>query len=191
MVMNGLAHTILLALWFFLPAGAANAAPILVARLPVVHRAGAPLDFDLHVGGERLLGSHKTWRGLVAGVLAATVVFWLQQRAVEHSAFLTSIVNDTWTFTLLPVWLLGPFLGLGALGGDAVESFLKRRNGIKAGESWFPYDQVDYIAGAAALSTLIIMPPLAVYIAALLLWAGIHLVAGFVGYRVGLKERPL
>lgn len=191
MAMHELLQTSLLAIWFFMPAGVANAAPIFAAKLPFIDRFSAPLDFGLHIGGERVLGSHKTWRGLVAGILVATLTLWLQQRAVEHSAFLTSVVTTQWSFTLLPTWLLGPLLGLGALGGDAVESFLKRRNHIPAGESWFPYDQIDYIIGAAALSALVVVPPLAVYAAALFIWACIHLISTNIGFWLGLKERPL
>lgn len=191
MPMNELLQTVLLAIWFFLPAGAANAAPILAAKMPLIDKLNAPLDFGLHIGGERVLGSHKTWRGLVAGVLVATLVFWLQQRAVDHNAFLGSMVNAQWSFTVLPIWLLGPFLGLGAIGGDAAESFLKRRNHISAGESWFPYDQIDYVIGAAVCSALVIVPPLAVYAAALFIWAAIHLVSTNIGFWLGLKERPI
>lgn len=191
MIMNELLQTVLLAIWLFLPAGVANAAPIFAAKLPFIAKFDAPLDLGLHVRGERALGSHKTWRGLVVGILAGILVFWLQQMAVQRSTFLTSLVNVQWTFTLLPTWLLGGLLGFGALGGDAVESFLKRRKHIPAGESWFPYDQIDYIIGAAAVSALAIIPPLAVYAAALFIWASIHLISTNIGYWLGVKERPI
>jgi CDP-2,3-bis-(O-geranylgeranyl)-sn-glycerol synthase len=189
--MSDLLHTVLLAIWFFLPAGAANAAPIFMAKLPIVSRLNAPLDFGLHIGGERILGTHKTWRGLMTGVLVAALVFWLQQRAVQENTAIYSLVNANWIYTFLPLWLLGPLLGFGALAGDAAKSFFKRRNRIPAGKSWFPYDQVDYIIGAALFSALVIVPPLAVYEAALLLWGSVHVISTYVGYWLGLKDSPI
>ena len=184
-------HTVLLAIWFFLPAGVANAAPILAARLPLLRRLNSPMDFGLSWKGARLLGSHKTWRGFIIGVLLATVTFWFEQRLVVQNAFFAYIANDTWTLTLLPVWALGPLLGLGALLGVAVKSFFKRRSGVAPGESWFPYDQIDFILGAMALSALSVAAPLAVYVAALVVWTLIQLGAQYTGHWLGIKERPL
>ncbi len=74
-------NDILYALWFFLPAGAANIAPILVVRLPVIKNWNAPLDFHKTYRGKRLLGSSKTLRGLVAGTILAVIIFGLQKRS--------------------------------------------------------------------------------------------------------------
>ena len=89
------------------------------------------------------------------------------------------------------VLLFGSLFGIGALGGDAVKSFFKRRLGIATGTSWFPYDQVDYILGAIVATVLFVQLPVAVYLWAIVLWPAIHLVSTYFGYRLGLKERPL
>lgn len=53
---------------------AANAVPVIVAQL-VRERWSTPLDFGYVMpDGERLFGSHKTWRGLVSGILAGAAV---------------------------------------------------------------------------------------------------------------------
>lgn len=191
MVMNMLLHTVLLAVWFFIPAGVANVTPIFAALIPGLKRLNAPLDFGLRIGDAPLLGSNKTWRGVITGVAAGSLTFWLQQQAVQHNSFLAAVVKDAWTPTLLPLWLLGPMLSLGALAGDAVESFLKRRNHIAPGQPWFPYDQIDFTLGAIALSALVIMPPLTVYAVGLVLWAAIQTAAQYAGYWLGIKERPI
>lgn len=190
-MLDELLHTILLSLWFFLPAGIGNVTPIFAARLPILKNFNAPLDAGLSIDGARLLGSHKTWRGLITGTLMATLAFWLEQQAVAHSAFFQSVASDTWTPTLLPLWLLGPLLGLGALLGDAIESFFKRRSHIAPGHSWFPYDQIDFILGAMVLSSLVIMPSIGVYAVGIVLWTVIQLIAQYIGYWLGLKERPI
>jgi CDP-archaeol synthase len=83
----------------------ANLVPWLVGRV-VSHRWSAPLDCGLVLrDGQRLLGSHKTWRGLLAGSLAA--------------GLLAQLLGLGFT--------LG--IGFGALSllGDALSSSIKRR----------------------------------------------------------------
>src|SRR4051794_37558808 len=117
---------IFFALWFFAPAGAANVMPILVAPIPWLKRFNAPMDFGLAFRGKRVLGSHKTWRGLISGVLAALLALWLQQLMVAHIGWLHEWTRQV-DYASLPTLILGPLFGLGALGGDAIESFFKRQ----------------------------------------------------------------
>ena len=42
----------------------------------------------------------------------------------------------------------------GALLGDIIESFFKRRIGKKRGEDWIPFDQIDFILGVFFFSFL-------------------------------------
>lgn len=178
-------------LWLFLPAGLANVTPIFAARIPGLQRFDLPVDLGRSVDNIRLLGPNKTWRGLIAGVAVASFVFWLQQLAVANSAALAAAVNSTSEPTLLPYWLLGPLLAIGALVGDLVKSFIKRRSGIAPGRPWFPYDQVDSILGAIALSLLVIRLPLATYAISLLLWTAIQMASQYIGYWLRIKERPI
>ena len=51
-----------------------NSAPVVVARLAGA-RGAWPIDGGLVLrDGQRLLGAHKTWRGLVAGVAAGAIL---------------------------------------------------------------------------------------------------------------------
>ena len=45
-------------------------------------------------------------------------------------------------------------LCFGALMGDIIESFFKRRIGKKRGEDWIPFDQLDFILGVLFFSFL-------------------------------------
>ena len=58
---------ILFALWFFLPAGLANAAPVFASRIPKSEKLALPLDFGKSFRGKRIFGENKTFRGLLAG----------------------------------------------------------------------------------------------------------------------------
>lgn len=181
---------IFFALWFFAPAGAANVMPILVAPIPWLKKYNAPMDFGLTFRGKRILGAHKTWRGLVSGLIAATIALWLQQLLAAHVGWLhdwTSQIN----YAELPTLILGPLFGLGALGGDAIESFFKRQRGVAPGRGWFPFDQIDYIIGGAIATMPFVTLSLRQYAWLVLLWLIVHVVASYIGYLSGLKERPI
>lgn len=173
-----------------LPAAAANAAPIVAARLPGLRAWNTPLDGGRRYRGQPLLGSHKTWRGIVSGIVLATIVLWLQQLAVARSAPLQNITAAV-GYARLPTWLLGPLFGLGALGGDAVKSFFKRRHGTRAGGSWLPFDQLDYIIGAIAVSLPFVVLSLRQYALIVAIWFAVHVCGTYLAWRVGLKQRPI
>lgn len=179
----------LYAIWFFLPAGAANLAPLLVTKLPLLRTWTAPLDGHQTFQGSRLLGGSKTWRGLVCGVILAGITFWVQQNLASHLGSFSDYLA-TVRYADLSLWL-GLLLGFGALAGDAVESFFKRRLAVAPGKSWFPFDQLDYIIGACVCSLLVIRLPLHLYIWIFAVWFSLHLVFSYLGYLFHFKKHPI
>jgi len=179
-----------LSLWFLLPAAIANATPIFAARIPFLSAWSTPIDGGRQWRGKRLLGDNKTWRGLISGMAVATLVLYLQQLAVANLSWAEAAAGPV-DYANLPVLLLGPLFGLGALGGDAIESFFKRRLGIKPGRSWIPFDQIDYILGGIVVSLPFVVLPFEAYLAMLIVWFVAHLIASFTGWLLGLKERPI
>ncbi|HEU4913993.1 MAG TPA: CDP-archaeol synthase [Candidatus Saccharimonadales bacterium] len=181
--------TILFALWFFIPAGIANMTPVPVAKLPGLRNLSAPLDFGATIGGQRIFGAHKTWRGLVAGIAAATLTVWAQQWLVrEYGWFVASAADEG--YLSLNGWLLGPALAVGALGGDAVKSFFKRRRNIVPGSVWLPYDLIDHIIGAAILALPFVFFAWWVYPVVVVLWLFANLGISYAAYLAHIKERP-
>ncbi len=141
---------IIQALWLVLPAYIANASALLVG-------GGTPIDFGKNwKDGKRILGDGKTWRGLVTGAFVGmTGGFGLsivaKYAAASDFAFLG--IND---FTGFPFMI--PIIAaicFGALIGDIVESFFKRRIGKGRGEDWIPFDQIDFILGALFFSFVV------------------------------------
>lgn len=187
---EGMYHDILFALWFLLPAAAANVAPILSAAIPFLKQWNAPIDGGRTFRGKELFGSHKTWRGLISGMIVATAVLWIQQMLVGHTEW-AHYIADGVNYASLPTLLLGPLFAVGALGGDALESFFKRQRGIKSGGTWVPFDQIDYIIGALLVSLPFVILSPSRYIWALVIWFLMHLFASYVGWRVGLKKQPI
>jgi CDP-2,3-bis-(O-geranylgeranyl)-sn-glycerol synthase len=172
---------VLTALWAMLPAYLPN-------NVAVVAGGGRPIDGGRTWRGERLLGDGKTWRGTALGAVAGTVL----------AMFLDA---------LAPVELLGVSLPgfppaaavalpVGAMLGDIVASFLKRRTGRERGAAFPGLDQLDFVAGALALGALLApgwfgsvftLPVLAVV---LLVTPVLHVGTNAVGYLLGLKAEP-
>ncbi|WP_129781896.1 CDP-archaeol synthase [Peristeroidobacter soli] len=99
---------------------AANATPVVVAKL-ARWRWAWPLDFGYVLrDGERLFGAHKTWRGLVAGTLASTLAAWSMG---------------------LPPWV-GAGFGVAALIADVLSSAVKRRLKLRPGTETVGLDQL-------------------------------------------------
>lgn len=183
-------HDVLFLLWMAAPSMAANIVPIPAAKLPWLKKYNAPMDFGKTYRGKRVLGSHKTWRGLIVGILVATVVFWLQQLVVAHFAWAAHLTSQV-DYTQLPTLILGPLFAIGALGGDAVESFFKRQRGIPPGGGWFPWDQFDSVIGTAiVVLPFIILTPLQ-YVLLIAMMPLLHIFFTHLGYWVGLKADPL
>jgi CDP-2,3-bis-(O-geranylgeranyl)-sn-glycerol synthase len=167
------------ALWLFLPAGVANAAPVIGNKIPFWNRWQTALDFGRSYQGQRIFGDNKKWRGVIFAVLVGGLIGWLQTLWSGRPGQVET-----------PIWI-GFLLGFGAIYGDAAESFLKRRRGVSSGDRWFPFDQIDYIIGG-----LIAVLPLGLFgltqAAAILgVYFGLHLLVAYIGYLLKLKDKPI
>jgi CDP-2,3-bis-(O-geranylgeranyl)-sn-glycerol synthase len=134
------------AFWLILPAYIANASALLLG-------GGLPIDFGKKWNdGNRILGDGKTWRGLFIGTfIGMTAGFGFS--VVSKYAFNIDFpirINDFTGFPLMIPILFS--LCFGALIGDIIESFFKRRIGKNRGENWIPFDQIDFILGVLFFS---------------------------------------
>lgn len=167
------------AMLFFLPAGLANMTPPLANKIPWLNRWTAPMDFGKTWHGRRLLGDHKTWRGLVSGTIVGGI-----------SAIIISQLNANTVVTISP-FFAGILLGFGALAGDAMKSFFKRRRGAAPGKPWFPFDQIDYIIGALVLILPFVPLPFWVILTIFVAYFSLHLITAYLGYLLKLKDSPI
>jgi len=138
------------AFWIVIPIYVANASAVIVG-------GGTPIDFGkTWKDGRRILGDGKTWRGLFAGTfLGMTAGFGLAVAASYLSTSEYSFLRLT-NFEGFPLMIPILFsLCFGALLGDIIESFFKRRIGKDRGQDWIPFDQLDFIVGALLFSFLI------------------------------------
>lgn len=182
-------ENLLFGLWFLLPAGLANMAPVIVAKAPFLKQYDAPIDFGKSYKNKRIFGSHKTWRGLIAGIVVATLIYLLQLHIFLTTGWGKDIAQQI-EYTSLPL-IIGALMGLGALGGDAVESFFKRQSNVKPGQTWIPFDQIDYIIGAVIITLPFVILSVWQYISIFIVWFGMHLLSSFIGWKLGLKDAPI
>lgn len=189
MIENDLVQNILFSLLFFAPAGVANSAPIVASKIPWLKKLNYPADFGFSWKGKRVLGDHKTIRGFVAGIVTAILSVYITRAAYNQYQFVRD--NSFLDYNEVNLLLLGFLLGAGALIGDSVKSFFKRRVDLQPGKSWLPFDQIDFIIGMSLFSAIYIRFDLFFYIVTLVLWFSMHVSSTVLGYLVKLKDSPI
>ncbi len=169
---------ILKATWLMLPAYIAN-------PTAVVFGGGTPIDFRKNwKNGRRILGDGKTFRGLIGGTVCGIVIGLIQQQA--------PLQFSLGVFTLSAIIALS----LGALLGDIVKSFFKRRLGLARGEKLPLADQLDFVAGAWILA-YIVDPKwftdnfsFGIMITVIIFTPILHRLTNIIGYHIKLKKEP-
>ena len=128
-------ETFLQMLFVLMPAGIANTAPVWGSKIKYIDKWKTPMDLGYKYKGRRLLGDHKTYRGLILGLVTGALIGVLQVFLSEISGFWADlkIYFETNASTSINWVGLGAALGLFALIGDAVKSFFKRRLHIASG----------------------------------------------------------
>jgi CDP-2,3-bis-(O-geranylgeranyl)-sn-glycerol synthase len=123
------------------------------------------------------LGEHKTVMGFACGVAMGVLI------AHAQSQLGFGLLWDR------GAWLaLGLAQGLGAMSGDAIKSFFKRRIGIAPGRPWVPADQLDFVIGA--LIPLSFLAPLSPSdILAILLFTFVaDIVVNHISFYLGIRD---
>lgn len=170
-------------LYFILPAYFSNGAGL-------VFGGGMPVDFGKSDSkGNRWIGDGVTWRGLIAGTIIGIITGAVQgyfgpQIIAEFSDYIITPI-----ITNIPEGILiGFLLGFGALLGDAIGSFLKRRLGIGRGKPAPILDQLDFLIMALILVSLVVKLSLLFVIIAIVLTLAVHLITNSVAYLLGMKD---
>ncbi|MBD3205691.1 CDP-2,3-bis-(O-geranylgeranyl)-sn-glycerol synthase [Candidatus Bathyarchaeota archaeon] len=154
-------ETVIQAVYLFLPAYFANASP-------VIFGGGAPLDGGVNwLDGKPFLGGHKTTKGTIFGIVIGTIVGLAQGNLLG-----------------------GALQSVGAMLGDIITSFLKRRINIEPGESFPLADQLDFILFAVILSYPIQYQSWETTILIIIVTLPLHYLTNVIAYFLGLKKHP-
>ncbi len=155
---------VITALLFIGPSYVANAAPLIWGK-------GRPIDGGRNfVDGRRIFGSHKTFRGLAAGIIAGTILGILE-------------------YPFNPIMPLAGFLiGTGAVLGDLLGAFVKRRFDIKPGNPLPVVDQLDFVLGGLLFGSLVFPMSLASILLVVIVTPPIHLGTNYGAYLLRMKK---
>ena len=138
-----------------------------------------PVDFNKKIFGKRVLGKNKTFRGIFFGVIIAIIIAYLQYLLNLKNVNLISYDNFI---------LIGFLLGFGAMFGDLVKSFFKRRADIAPGKPFIPFDQIDHVVGALLLLSLNYNITLNIFILALIITFPLHIIVNHIAYKLRLRN---
>lgn len=149
-----------------------------------------PLDFNKNFfDNRRIIGDGVTIKGLIAGTIIGTLTGMLLGYfpldflgSYTHgliSPAYTSLENGT---------MLGFLLGFGALLGDAVGSFIKRRLKIDRGHPAPLLDQLDFVIGALVLGSLVLNFSITFILVACVMTLILHLLTNIIAYLLGMKD---
>jgi CDP-2,3-bis-(O-geranylgeranyl)-sn-glycerol synthase len=146
--------------------------------------------------GRRLLGPSKTWSGFLVGASLA-IPFGLLEAALILAAPPNLRLVPRWGPSLAASLPIVALVSYGAMAGDALGSFLKRRLGRPSGARTLLVDQLPFVLLPIALGALV-DPGL--FVTAFgnweaVLWLlvftlGLHAAFNQVGFHAGLKKVP-
>jgi CDP-2,3-bis-(O-geranylgeranyl)-sn-glycerol synthase len=144
------------------------------------------LPFDQPISSQ-LFGEHKTWRGLIAGFFAAFVILYLQKLLFIRGDVILNKISllDYNNISLLSY---AAAFGFGALIGDLIKSFFKRRLNKKPGTPWVPFDQIDFVFGAVIFLYPLYQINLQITLILFVVTPMLHLLVNICSYRLGLKK---
>lgn len=151
---------------YIFPAYAANGAPVFFG-------GGRPIDLGKKLNGKPIFGSHKTIRGLVAGLISGFIV------AYAESLFMPYML------------LIGVFMSIGTHVGDLLGSFIKRRFGKKEGENITFMDQYLFFVFAMLFALPFgHLPNIYGFVFLILLTGILHRLTNIGAHRAKIKKVP-
>lgn len=178
-------------LWVLTPVYSANA----LATIP--GGRGPPMDFGRNwPDGRRILGPSKTWSGFLFGTFVAVPIVLLQAWLILIAPSNLQLVPH-YASTVVGALPVAFLLTGGALTGDAIGSFIKRRLGWASGARVIGLDQLPFVLFPIGLGLWlypsIFVPTfwsLEALLWVLLLTVGLHTLFNWIGFKLGTKKVP-
>ena len=171
--------------YFCLPVYLANMSPVIIDKIGLFKFLKVPVDFGQELWGKPILGKGKTWRGMVSGVIVAMAIVGIQKIIFQYPQIESISIVD---FNKVNFLVFGFLAGLGAMVGDLIKSFFKRRIGIASGKCWPVADQLDFILGFILFTYWLVYPSWAIIGLACLLTLILHPLTNIIGYLLKIKK---
>ncbi len=161
--------------WFIAPAYAANAFPPLM-------RGKTPIDKGKMFRGTRLLGDGKTIEGLIGGIIFGVFIGSIEIFGQSYIPAEYSLASMTFPIVFM--------LSIGAMAGDLIGSFIKRRMKMKRGESAPFMDQLGFLLATLVFAAPFFILPATHMLVLVILTPIIHWLANVLGYCIKVKKHP-
>jgi hypothetical protein len=193
------------ALWLALAVTVSGVLHMVVVKKDLFSALRVPIDGGRTVGGERLFGDNKTWRGVVFMVAATALLGAVQGLAGgtwATSAGIAPMDFGAWGLAsgalaqATGYALVNAVLGLGYVVGELPNSFAKRRLNITPGKTdggltgklFLVIDQADSVIAALVIGALLFGWSLAFVLVGIGTLTLLHLAFNFVLYVVKVRK---
>jgi len=162
--------------WLIIPAYCANFFPVLL-------KGKHPIDFGKKfIDGFRLFGDGKTIEGFFGGIFFGIFIGLL---LIYLQPFIQQFYTLQFQHNLITVFLLTT----GAISGDIIGSFVKRRFGIERGEPAPLLDQLDFLIFSLVLVSIVRNLNLYFVVFLVIITPIIHYSANLCAFLLKLKDR--
>ena len=166
--------------YFMLPAYFANMAPVIVKKINFLK---IPIDFGKEINNKPIFGKNKTFRGLFFGVLFAVIISYIQSIFYDNNIFSELALADYSNWLLL-----GFLIGFGAIFGDLIKSFIKRRLNYEPGKPFVPFDQTDFVFGALIFVYPLVNLQFDKIIIIVILSIVLHIIVNHLAFYTGVRK---
>ncbi len=169
-------NTLLQIIWLYLPSAFANMAPV------IFHKC----DFLNISINKKLFGKNKTYRGFFFGILISIIVV-IFQRTLSAQAQNIELLD----YQNINIIIFGSLMGIGALLGDLLKSYFKRKLKIRPGKSFPMIDQIDWVIGSSVVLFFYISLKLKFIIYSLIMLGVLHLLTNILSYKLKIRKTIL
>lgn len=167
---------ILKIIWLFLPGAVANMTPVVFQKINF-------LNISIN---KKLFGENKTYRGFFFGIIFSIITAFIQKYL---GALLTGL--EILNYSKINILLFGFLMGFGALTGDLLKSFIKRRLKINTGKIFAPFDQIDWIIGSIIVLNFYVNLKINFIIYSILILGILHFLTNIVSYKLKIRKTLL
>jgi CDP-2,3-bis-(O-geranylgeranyl)-sn-glycerol synthase len=159
--------------------------PPLAGRIGVLKFLDKPVDFGKKFFTKPIFGSHKTWRGVILGIIIGILIVKFQI-LLYRLTFIKEI--SLLDYNKINFLVFGFLISGGAIFGDLLFAFIKRRLNLPPGTPFLPFDQTNYVIGVAIFLEPIYKLEISVWLTIFVLTFFLHIIVNRLGYH--LKIHP-
>jgi CDP-2,3-bis-(O-geranylgeranyl)-sn-glycerol synthase len=155
--------------------------PLYVANSTAMFLGGKTrLDFNLNFPDKKpFLGEGKTVKGTFFGAMAGIIAVFLVNYYFQGKV---PIINDYFEYGML--------LAVGAILGDLIGSFIKRRMNIERGKPVLVLDQLDFVVFGVLIGSLIHSISAELFIVICVVTLIAHKLSNWIAFKIKLKKVP-